>query len=158
LESGLIVARWATDRALAALDKAAHQRKARRSIPMKTRSGGCLCGAIRYVVRGEPYRFGICHCADCSKESGSVFVAYAHWRRDDAEVTGPVSTFRGRSFCPTCGSRLFNLHPADVEVRIGSFDEAPTTLGAPNREGWVTRRERWLHPVLGAEQNSQDPP
>ena len=57
-----------------------------------------------------------------------------------------------------CGSRLFNLHADDIEVRIGSLDEAPTTLGAPDREGWVKRREAWLPPVVGAEQSLEDPP
>jgi hypothetical protein len=125
---------------------------------MIARTGGCLCGAVRYAVHGEPYRYGVCHCADCRKESGSVFVVYAHWRREEAEVTGEVCTFRGRSFCPICGSRLFNLHEADIEVRIGSLDEAPTSLGPPNREGWIKRRERWLPPVSGADQSFEDPP
>jgi hypothetical protein len=124
---------------------------------MRTRSGGCLCGAVRYLLRGEPYRYGICHCADCRKESGGVFVVYAHWRRDDAEVSGPFKTYKGRSFCATCGSRLFNLHADDIEVRVGSLDEAPTTLGAPAREGWIKRREWWLAPVAGADQNPEDP-
>jgi hypothetical protein len=125
---------------------------------MTTRSGGCLCGAVRYTVRGEPYRYGVCHCADCRKESGSVFVVYAHWRLKDAEITGTVITYKGRSFCPTCGSRLFDLHDTDIEVRIGSLDQAPTDLGAPRQEGWIKRRENWLAPILGADQNFEDPP
>ena len=44
---------------------------------MTERSGGCLSGRVRYIVRGETYRFGLFHCADCRKESGSVLVAYA---------------------------------------------------------------------------------
>ena len=125
---------------------------------MKTRSGGCLCGGVRYTLRGEPYRTGICHCADCRKESGGLFVAYAHWRRNEAEITGAFSTYKGRSFCPTCGSRLFDLHATDIEVRIGSLDEAPTSLGPPAREGWIQRREPWLPPVASAEQSAGDPP
>jgi hypothetical protein len=123
-----------------------------------TRSGGCTCGAVRYTVKGEPYRFGICHCASCRKESGSVFVAYAHWKIEDSQVIGTYSTYAGRSFCPTCGSRLFDLHERDIEIRIGSLDEAPTTLGPPTREGWIKRREPWLVPISGASQNFEDPP
>ena len=125
---------------------------------MTARSGGCLCGAVRYTLRGEPYGYGLCHCGDCRKESGSVFVAYAHWRRGDAEVTGDVRTYKGRSFCPTCGSRLFNLHEADIEIRIGSLDEAPTSLGPPGQECWIKRRERWLRPIASADQSFEDPP
>ena len=35
---------------------------------------GCACGSVRYSLKGEPFRIGICHCTDCRKESGSVFV------------------------------------------------------------------------------------
>jgi hypothetical protein len=122
------------------------------------RMGGCTCGAIRYEVKGEPYRYGICHCTSCRKESGSVFVAYAHWKIEDCDVTGTYSTYEGRSFCPTCGSRLFDVHEHDIEIRIGSLDEAPTTLLSPMHEGWINRRELWLMPIGGATQNDEDPP
>lgn len=122
------------------------------------RNGGCTCGAIRYTLKGEPYRYGVCHCASCRKESGSVFVAYAHWKIEYSEVIGTYSTFAGRSFCPTCGSRLFELHEHDMEIRVGSLDEAPTTLLSPMHEGWVKRRELWLMPVGGAFQSDEDPP
>jgi hypothetical protein len=122
------------------------------------RTGGCTCGAVRYPAKGEPYRFGICQCASCRKESGSVFVAYAHWKIEDCEVSGTDSTYAGRSFCPTCGSRLFDLHDRDIEIRIGSLDEAPTTLGSPMREGWIKRREPWLVAARGASQDLEDPP
>jgi hypothetical protein len=123
-----------------------------------TRTGGCACGAVRYTVKGEPYRFGVCHCTACRKESGSVFTAYAHWKIEDSQATGTYSTYDGRSFCSTCGSRLFDLHEHDIEVRIGSFDEAPTTFGMPTREGWIKRREPWVVPIRGASQNLEDPP
>jgi hypothetical protein len=71
-------------------------------------------------------------------------------------VAGTYSTYAGRSFCPICGSRLFDVHEHDIEIRVGSLDEAPTTL-APAREGWVKRREHWLVPISGASQNFEDP-
>jgi hypothetical protein len=30
------------------------------------------------------------------------------------------------------------------------LDEAPTTVGAPSREGWIKRREQWLAPADSA--------
>jgi len=44
------------------------------------RSGGCLCGKVRYTVRGEPYKSGLCHCTECRQVTGSAFLAYADWR------------------------------------------------------------------------------
>jgi len=80
------------------------------------RSGGCLCGGVRYSLRGEPYRSGLCHCTDCRQVTGSAFLAYAHWRPDQFEYTGTVSTFKGRSFSPICGSRLFSVNDHQAEV------------------------------------------
>jgi hypothetical protein len=121
------------------------------------RTGGCTCGWVRYTLSGEPCKFGLCHCAKCRKESGSMFVAYAHWPRQDCDVTDNFATHEGRSFCPVCGSRLFDLNDSDIEIRVGSLDEAPTTLGSPAVEAWIKRRETWLRPLVDADQYSEDP-
>ena len=36
-------------------------------------TGGCLCGNVRIVASGPPYRVGICHCLDCRKHHGALF-------------------------------------------------------------------------------------
>ena len=121
-------------------------------------TGGCLCGAVRYSVRGEPVHVGRCHCADCRKESGSAFSVYAHWPVEVFELTGEVESYDGRGFCARCGSRLFNpVDPGDklVEIRIGSLDEAPFEL-RPQAEIWVKRRESWIPPVDGAAQYEEN--
>lgn len=122
-----------------------------------TRTGGCLCGAVRFTVRGEPYKSGLCHCGDCRRVTGSAFLAYADWRPDQFETTGQVSTYRGRSFCPVCGARLFALSDDQVEIYRGALDEAPNGV-APSREGWTNRREHWLPPLAGVGQFERDPP
>lgn len=120
------------------------------------RTGGCSCGAVRYEVRGDPVKVGLCHCTDCRKETGSAFLAYADWWLKDFSVTGSYATYEGRSFCPTCGTRLFHLDDEGAEICMGSLDDAPTGL-TPTREGWITRREHWLSPVAGAGQYREDP-
>ena len=121
------------------------------------RSGGCLCGAVRYTVHGEPVHVGRCHCADCRKESGSAFTVYAQWPRAQFRLVGDVATYDGRSFCPRCGGRVgcFDDDTAElVEIRIGSLDDAPFEL-RPEAEIWVKRREPWLPPVEGASQHEE---
>ena len=39
------------------------------------RTGGCLCGAVRYESAGEPLFSLLCHCGDCQHQSGSAYVA-----------------------------------------------------------------------------------
>ena len=120
------------------------------------RHGGCLCGAVRYEVTGEPYKSGLCHCGDCRKITGTAFLAYADWRRSQFRSTGLVQEYAGRSFCPTCGSRLFSLSDEAVEIFLGSLDDAPNGV-APEAEIWVRRREPWLRD-LDVPQFSQDKP
>ncbi|NTG20668.1 GFA family protein [Agrobacterium rhizogenes] len=113
------------------------------------RTGGCLCGAVRYEVRGEPYQSGLCHCKTCRKLTGSAFSATANWHRPQFRMTGEISNFDKRSFCPTCGSRLFFLLEDGVEVFLGTLDDAPYAI-SPMVEVWSIRREPWLAPVVGA--------
>lgn len=122
---------------------------------MEMRHGSCLCGAIRYEAAGEPLRVGICHCHDCRRESGSAFTVFAVWPRDHFRFKGEPKVHAGRGFCPTCGSRLFNLSDTEAEIRTGSLDSAPTDL-APQYEIWVKRREPWLAALPGLPQYDED--
>jgi hypothetical protein len=119
------------------------------------RSGGCLCGSVRYTVRGEPMHVGRCHCADCRKESGSTYTIYGQWPPEAFESSGEFSTYEGRSFCPLCGSSLFTLYPEGAEIRLGSLDAAPFEL-RPEAEVWIKRREPWMHEVEGASQHREN--
>lgn len=115
----------------------------------RTRTGGCLCRAVRYEVRGEPYQAGLCHCQTCRRITGSVCSATAHWRAEQFHMSGEIRTFEKRSFCPVCGSRLFYLLKDGVELFLGTLDDAPNEI-APMVEVWTIRREPWLVPVEGA--------
>lgn len=122
---------------------------------MKMLSGKCLCGQVQISVRGEPLRVGICHCADCRQESGSAFTFYGIWPADQFEHAGETAEFRGRSFCPHCGSRLFSADDSEAEIKLGIVSEVPTAL-VPSYELWVKRREPWLRAIEGAEQYEED--
>jgi len=114
---------------------------------MIIRSGSCLCGKVRYSVKGAPVRIGLCHCADCRKESGSIFVTFGIWPRHSFEARGEMKFFQGRGFCPECGSRVYNQSESyEIEIRVGSLDMAPSDL-EPVYEVWVKRRENWMAPL-----------
>jgi hypothetical protein len=84
---------------------------------------------------------------------------YAHWPAEAFELSGEISSYDGRGFCPRCGSRLLDTSdPGDkfVEIRVGSLDEAPFEL-IPEDEIWVKRRESWIPPVHGAAQHDESP-
>lgn len=120
------------------------------------RAGGCLCGAVRYEVTGEPFKSGLCHCADCRKVTGSAFLHYADWLPHQFSYTGEVREYAGRSFCPSCGSHTFNLGDDGVEIHLGTLDDAPSDI-KPLVEGWAKRREPWLPIIPGLPMYPQDP-
>lgn len=109
---------------------------------MTKHAGGCLCGAARLVASGEPYRVGLCHCLDCRKHHGALFYAAAIFPEDAVVITGETRAFRGRHFCPECGSSVFARFEDEIEVHLGSLD-APDQFVA-TYENWTVRRETWL--------------
>ena len=121
------------------------------------RTGGCLCGAVRYQVQGEPFRAGVCHCTICRKLTGSAFAITAEWRSENFSMTGDLQTYERRQFCPSCGSRLFYLYEGGVEIFLGTLDEAPHGI-EPTVEIFTRRREHWLPAIEGVPQHAEGPP
>ena len=109
---------------------------------MDPKSGGCLCGDVRLVVQGPPFRVGICHCLDCRKHHGALFYAAAIFPRDAVSIEGETREFAGRHFCPRCGSSILAANPDEVEVHLGAFDQPDQFV--PTYDSWTTRREAWL--------------
>jgi hypothetical protein len=107
-------------------------------------SGSCLCGDVAFVTFGAPYRVGLCHCLDCRKHHGALFFAAAIFPEDAVTITGETRDYRGRHFCPRCGSSVFNRYGEEVEVHLGALDEANQLT--PTYECWTVRRESWLPP------------
>ena len=107
-------------------------------------TGGCLCGNVKIVASGPPYRVGICHCLDCRKHHGALFHASAIFPEDAVTIQGETRSYAGRHFCPNCGSPVFGRTGDEVEVNLGSLD-APDQV-TPTYELWTVRRESWLPP------------
>ena len=105
-------------------------------------TGGCLCGSVRTVVSGRPYRVGLCHCLDCRKHHGALFYAAAIFPQAAVSITGETHEYAGRHFCPRCGSSVFAHSADEIEVSLGALD-APDQL-TPTYESWTLRREAWL--------------
>jgi hypothetical protein len=85
---------------------------------------------------------GICHCLDCRKHHGALFLATAIFPESAVTIAGETREYRGRCFCPQCGSSVFSRSEDEVEVHLGSLD-APNQL-KPTYELWTVRRESWL--------------
>ncbi len=77
------------------------------------------------------------------------------WQRGAYEGEGVLGTYNGRSFCPTCGSRVVHLTDDEAEIMLGSLDDAPSDL-IPGYELWTPRRESWMHVLPWADQFEAD--
>lgn len=116
--------------------------------------GGCLCEAVRFVASGKPYRVGLCHCLDCRKFHGALFHASAMFPIDAVTIEGETRDYKGRHFCPRCGSSVFAVTGDEIEVNLGSLD-APDQF-RPTYENWTVRRESFLPEFLLARHYAHD--
>ncbi|MBP1849584.1 GFA family protein [Rhizobium halophytocola] len=116
--------------------------------------GGCLCGSVRFEASGKPYRVGLCHCLDCRKHHGAPFHASAIFPETAVSVEGETQAYKGRHFCPRCGSSVFSRTGDEVEVNLGALDTSGQFT--PTYELWTVRRESWLPPVPGVHGYERD--
>lgn len=123
---------------------------------MPQTTASCLCGAVRATATGAPDRVAVCHCMDCRKHHGAVFYAAAIFPRAAVTVSGPTAAWKGRHFCPTCGSSVFAETGTEIELHLGAMD-APD-LFRPDYESWTLRRESWLPPFPVTERHQGDRP
>jgi hypothetical protein len=92
-------------------------------------TGGCLCGAIRYTVRGPLRGVILCHCGQCRRVHGhlgaSTSAARTHVELAGADaVVWFASSARGRrGFCGSCGSSLFFEPVGEDRIAAGSLDQ-----------------------------------
>ena len=89
-------------------------------------SGQCLCGAVRYEVRGPLRPVIACHCTECRRFSGGIWTATAA-RREHLTIHGEenvtwyaFSDRARRGFCGRCGASLFFSAPAMPHMAIAA--------------------------------------
>src|ERR1700722_6930210 len=91
---------------------------------MTTLRGRCLCGDVRFEIRGDLGVFTLCHCGACRKAQGSAFVAAAPVRLEhfvllggDGSLTAYESSQgKERVFCSRCGSPIFSRRASKIDV------------------------------------------
>ena len=126
---------------------------------MQNRKGGCLCGAVRYVLKSEPRMVAICHCTHCQKQSGSVFSFNVVVRESDYEQSGETMVYVDhgdsgnpvhRHFCGRCGSPILvkvAQAAGKVVVKAGTLDSMEGLQ--PLSEIYTDHAAAWLAPVAG---------
>jgi hypothetical protein len=96
------------------------------------RGGGCLCGAVRYEVRGPLRPIILCHCTQCRRMTGHFMAATAARHADFRMLAdGGLAWFAAsgqarRGFCAHCGSTLFwqGVGRDYISIAAGSLDDS----------------------------------
>ena len=120
---------------------------------MKT--GGCVCGAVRYEVAAPPSRTVVCHCTFCQRLTGSAFALWPTFSHADVKLTGAPKTYEHRSdesgrwirlnFCPRCGttvSSTFEKGQKELAILGGTFDD--TSWIKVDRQVWTRSKQHWV--------------
>ena len=121
-----------------------------------TRTGGCMCGAVRYEASGDPEHHALCHCGDCRRWSGAPMSGWIAFKDSAVAITGAPLTYASsehgrREFCGTCGTGLFYRNakflPGIIDIQSGTLD-APEADPA-GAEIMVKERLPWMEDLSG---------
>ena len=120
------------------------------------RTAKCACGAASISVGGEPEIYGVCHCTNCKRRTGSAFGISAYFPRNNVvQTTGETRIYafhhtaqshdQERHFCTGCGTTLFwyvSALPELVGIAGGCFAEE--NLGEPRMSVTHSKKMAWL--------------
>ncbi len=115
--------------------------------------GSCLCGSIRYEVRGPLGPASHCHCSMCRKAHGAAFGTYARVQKADfILISGAedITSYQSspevtRTFCRHCGSTLQFIRatrPNAFALALGTLDDDPTVR--PSIHIHIETKVPWL--------------
>ena len=82
-------------------------------------AGGCSCGAVQFVMAGQPVAMGYCHCESCRHWSAGPVNAFTLWKPEALSITlgaASIGTYSKtpnsrRKWCVGCGGHLYTEHP-----------------------------------------------
>ena len=118
----------------------------------REREGHCLCGAVRYAVKGEPKWVAHCHCETCRRAVSAAFATYAGYNRENFRITaGTLARYASspgvsRGFCVRCGSPLTyegERWADEVHIHVPSLAD-PASL-TPRGHVYVAEQLPWVH-------------
>ena len=119
-------------------------------------SGGCLCGKLRYSIKGPLIEADHCHCSMCRRQHGAAFASYADFKPGDFSWTAGENLLRifevpgggGWCFCTNCGSTLAGSeHGKITSVTLGTIEGDPgikpgSHIFTGSRASWYAIRDK----------------
>lgn len=118
------------------------------------RTGGCLCGAVRYRIDGPPLFLLACHCTDCQVRSGGAFsmslpVLESGFTLTEGKPVSMGSKHEDRTktslVCGGCHTRLWLVNdatPGVVIIKAGTLDRREDL--DPIAHIWLCSKQPWV--------------
>jgi hypothetical protein len=130
-------------------------------------NGSCLCGTVRYQIRGPIESIDHCHCSMCRRAHGSAFSTYGRIAKEALSFLSGADQLEHfessdavtRSFCGRCGSSLLFRHSAAQEfdfIAIGTLDDDPGVR--PEAHIFVGSKAAWYSIEDDLPQHDEYPP
>lgn len=127
---------------------------------VKTLTGGCLCGAVKFSLEDRFKSFYLCHCKQCKQLTGSAFAANVitdkdnitwHSGQDRVSIYEHSSRVFSKSFCQACGSALPYINKAGTSLVVpaGSLNELPGIK--PQENIFASEESLWLSDGIKAK-------
>lgn len=119
-------------------------------------TGSCLCGKVRYEIRGPAQAMYYCHCIMCRKATGTSFATNMLVRAEDFVLVAGQETVKPyrsspdelRHFCSECGSPVYSEaeHRRGIlSIRCGLLNGDPKIR--PAHHIYTAYKAPWL--VIG---------
>lgn len=130
--------------------------------------GSCLCGAVRYAIKGEPLVARHCHCLRCRRARGSLHasnlvvpIAALRFSRGENRVRSyelPEARFFAQCFCDRCGSPVPRVDPGRgiAIAPLGGLDDDPRIR--PREHIWTGSKAAWYEIPGDLPQYPEGPP
>ena len=113
-------------------------------------TGGCLCGAIQYTLKGDPTYCGNCHCHTCQKSAGAGVVTWVGIKPENFEITSGEITYYAsspghqRGFCSICSSSLTMTGEQYTDVGITASTLDDPALAKPESNVFIDHKPPWI--------------
>lgn len=116
-------------------------------------TGGCRCGAVRFVATAKPLMVRNCWCRDCQYWAAGSATVNAVFPVEAVSLSGTLTEYRSnadsgnrmmRRFCPTCGTPVVSAseaRPHVIILRAGTLDD-PSAV-TPVASIWTSSAPAW---------------
>lgn len=126
------------------------------------RTGGCLCGRIRFTTRGPAVFPHTCACEHCQKLGGTPVMWWVGFRdghldrRERADLVRDLRRRAKRGFGLTCGSRVAAIDSdiPEIGINVTALDDTSGTDLVPIHASFRDNALHWLPPLPDTERSA----